>query len=126
MFGAIESTLKASSPEVSAGPMARAKVVQSNEALKAQQMQQPAEKKEAQTEQATEANQEMLETLTNDLDMLHHVGLQFSVHETTGRTMIKVINKDTNDLIREIPPEGLLNLAAKMQEMLGILFDKKV
>ncbi|MDJ0829777.1 MAG: flagellar protein FlaG [Desulfobacterales bacterium] len=126
MFGAIESTLKASSPEVSSGSMARAKVVQSNEALKAQQMQQPAEKKEAQTEQAAEASQEMLETLTNDLDMLHHVGLQFSVHETTGRTMIKVINKDTNDLIREIPPEGLLNLAAKMQEMLGILFDKKV
>ncbi len=126
MFGAIESTLKASSPEVSSGSMARAKVVQSNEAQKAQQMQQPAEKKEAQTEQAAEASQEMLETLTNDLDMLHHVGLQFSVHETTGRTMIKVINKDTNDLIREIPPEGLLNLAAKMQEMLGILFDKKV
>ncbi len=126
MFGAIESTLKASSPEVSSGSMARAKVVQSNEVQKAQQMQQPAEKKEAQTEQAAEASQEMLETLTNDLDMLHHVGLQFSVHETTGRTMIKVINKDTNDLIREIPPEGLLNLAAKMQEMLGILFDKKV
>ncbi len=57
---------------------------------------------------------------------MHNVGLNFSVHESTGRTIVKVIDKETEKLIREIPSEELLNMADKMGEMIGILFDKKV
>jgi flagellar protein FlaG len=53
------------------------------------------------------------------------MGFEFSRHEGTGKTMIKVVNKDTGDVIREIPPEKALDMAAKMDEMLGILFDQK-
>ncbi len=65
----------------------------------------------------------LLDDLEQDFKMIHNVGLQFSLHEATGRTMVKVINKDTDDLIREIPPEEILNLAAKLDEMVGVLFD---
>ncbi len=71
-----------------------------------------------------EVTQAMLDGLEKDLDNMHEVGLRFSKHSSTGRTMIKVINKETDSLIREIPPEDILNLAAKMQELSGILFDK--
>jgi flagellar protein FlaG len=37
-----------------------------------------------------------------------------------------VINRDTDELIREIPAEKVLDMAAKLDEMIGILFDAKV
>ncbi len=55
-----------------------------------------------------------------------NVGLNFSVHGDTGRVKVSVTDRDTGDLIREIPPEQILNLMAKLDEMMGILYDEKV
>ncbi|USB32833.1 flagellar protein FlaG [Paenibacillus sp. YPG26] len=52
--------------------------------------------------------------------------LEMSVHEKTHQVMVKVLNKDTGELIREIPPEKTLDLVAKMMEIAGILIDQKV
>lgn len=68
----------------------------------------------------------MLMELEQDIETLHNVGLRFSLHDETGRTMIKIMDKTTKKLIREIPSEEVLNLAAKIEEMIGILFDRKV
>jgi len=73
-----------------------------------------------------ELSQAMLDELSQDIEMLHSVGLSFSRHDDTGRTIVKVINKDTDELIREIPSEKVLDMAAKLDEMVGILFDTKV
>jgi flagellar protein FlaG len=54
-----------------------------------------------------------------------HRDLQIQVHKATNRIMVKVISTEDGKIIREIPSEELLNLAAKMEEMVGILFDKK-
>ncbi|MFC5469704.1 flagellar protein FlaG [Cohnella suwonensis] len=51
---------------------------------------------------------------------------EMKVHEATNTIMVKVINKDTGELIREIPPEKTLDLVAKMSEFAGILIDEKV
>lgn len=52
--------------------------------------------------------------------------LRIQVHGGTGRIMVKVISKEDGRIIREIPPEQVLNLAARMEEMMGFLFDEKV
>ena len=70
-------------------------------------------------------SQDMLNEVQQKMQMMRNVGLQFSVHEATGRTMVKVVDNETENLIREIPPEELLDVADKIGEMLGILFDKK-
>lgn len=49
--------------------------------------------------------------------------LEFSIHEKTNEIMIKVIKDD--EVIREIPPEKILDMVAKMMEMAGILVDEK-
>lgn len=54
------------------------------------------------------------------------VGFEMKVHEQTKAVMVKVFNKDTGELIREIPPEKTLDLVAKMMEFAGILVDEKV
>ena len=51
---------------------------------------------------------------------------EYSVHEQTNTIMIKVINSDTDEIIREIPPERILNLIAKLWELAGLIVDKKV
>ena len=45
--------------------------------------------------------------------------------EETNRVSIKVINEDTDEVIREIPPEKSLDMLQKMWEMAGILVDEK-
>ncbi|MCM3786007.1 flagellar protein FlaG [Neobacillus mesonae] len=52
--------------------------------------------------------------------------LDISIHEKTHDIMVKVLNKETGELIREIPPEKTLDLVAKMMEIAGILVDKKI
>lgn len=50
---------------------------------------------------------------------------QFQYHEETNRVSIKVIDKDTEEVIREIPSEEALELIQRMWEMAGILVDEK-
>ena len=50
--------------------------------------------------------------------------LQIQVHGKTGNIMVKVISKEDGKTIREIPPEELLNLAARMEELSGVLFNR--
>lgn len=55
-----------------------------------------------------------------------HTAFEVSVHEKTNSIMVKVLNKDTGELIREIPPEKTLDLVAKMMEFAGILIDERI
>jgi flagellar protein FlaG len=48
------------------------------------------------------------------------------VHKETKAIMVKVLNKDTGELIREIPPEKTLDIVANMMEIAGIIIDEKV
>lgn len=50
---------------------------------------------------------------------------EFSIHEKTKQIMVKVVNSETKEVIREIPPEKVLDMVAKMCEMAGILVDEK-
>jgi flagellar protein FlaG len=73
-----------------------------------------------------QVSQDLLNELEHDINTIHNVGLEFSMHDESGRTMIKVVEKDTGDLIRQIPPEEVLDLVARMGDVLGILFDERV
>ncbi|MBW1980180.1 MAG: flagellar protein FlaG [Deltaproteobacteria bacterium] len=53
------------------------------------------------------------------------VELKFQVHDKTGVLMVKVIKEETGEVIREVPPEQLLDLAARIDEMIGALLDAK-
>ncbi|HOQ17435.1 MAG TPA: flagellar protein FlaG [Defluviitaleaceae bacterium] len=50
---------------------------------------------------------------------------EFSIHEKTKQISIKVINKETKEIIREIPPEQVLDMVAHLWEMAGIILDEK-
>ncbi|NLM46517.1 MAG: flagellar protein FlaG [Firmicutes bacterium] len=54
-----------------------------------------------------------------------NIGIRFKLHEGAGRLMLEVIDLETNEVIKEIPPKKLLDLAAGIREMIGLLLDEK-
>jgi len=70
----------------------------------------------------------MVDDLQESLEMLQqkHTQLNFSVHEKTDRVMVRITDQNTGDVIREIPSEEFLDMAAKLQEMVGLMFDMKI
>jgi len=50
---------------------------------------------------------------------------EYSIHEKTGDVVVKVINSETNEVVREIPNEKFLDLIAKLQELVGLNIDEK-
>lgn len=49
----------------------------------------------------------------------------FGIHEGTNRVTIKIVDKDTKKVIKELPPEKTLDMIAKVWEMAGIMVDEK-
>lgn len=51
--------------------------------------------------------------------------LEFSIHEGTHRTIVKIIDRAEDKVIREIPSEKMLDLVAKMWEVVGLFVDER-
>lgn len=49
----------------------------------------------------------------------------FGIHEETNRVTIKIVDKETKELIKEYPPEKTLDMIAKVWEMAGLMVDEK-
>lgn len=56
---------------------------------------------------------------------MSHSEAVFGIHEGTNRVMIKIVDRDTKEVIKELPPEKTLDMIAKVWEMAGILVDEK-
>lgn len=50
----------------------------------------------------------------------------FGFHEETNRVTIKIIDKDSKEVIKEFPPEKTLDMIAKVWEMAGLMVDQKL
>ena len=55
----------------------------------------------------------------NDQPQIKRRALQFSMHEETGQMLVKVYDLDTDELIREFPPEEILNIAERIHDLLA-------
>ena len=51
--------------------------------------------------------------------------LSFSIHKQTKMISVKVLDRESGDVIREIPPEKTLDFIAKLWEMAGIIIDER-
>lgn len=49
----------------------------------------------------------------------------YGIHEGTDRVTIKLVDKDTRKVIKELPPEKTLDMIAKVWELAGLLVDEK-
>lgn len=51
--------------------------------------------------------------------------LKFEAHEKSGDFIVRIIDTNTKEIIREIPSEKILDMVANMLEMAGILVDER-
>ncbi len=51
--------------------------------------------------------------------------LRFSVHEDTQQMMVKVVDVVSQEVIKEIPPEDVLDTVARIREAIGLLIDER-
>ena len=49
----------------------------------------------------------------------------FGIHEKTNRVTIKIVDKKTKDVIKEVPAEKTLDMIAKAWELAGLMVDEK-
>jgi len=49
----------------------------------------------------------------------------FGIHEKTNRVTIKIVDKDSKKVIKELPPEKTLDMIAKVWELAGLMVDEK-
>jgi uncharacterized FlaG/YvyC family protein len=52
--------------------------------------------------------------------------LKFHVNEATGQVVVEVIAEEDGRVIRQIPPEAHPDLEARIDQMTGVLFSKRV
>jgi flagellar protein FlaG len=50
--------------------------------------------------------------------------LSFSINEKLGQVVVKVIDNDTDKVVREIPPTELQHVYERIREAIGLLFDE--
>jgi flagellar protein FlaG len=61
----------------------------------------------------------------NKLLFKNNTHLKFEVHEKTKDVMVKVINNETGETLKEFPPEKILDMVAKLWEIAGLFVDEK-
>jgi flagellar protein FlaG len=74
--------------------------------------------------QHTSRDLEEIKKATNEVLAQLNIQLDFTLDKDLHKVVVKVINKETGKVIRQIPPEEMLKIAKRMEEMSGILLDR--
>jgi flagellar protein FlaG len=79
--------------------------------------------------QEAAAQPKMFDSAAADLErvsLAFNKKLQFVVDHHSNEIIVKVIDKETDKVIKELPPEELQRLHSELRETIGFLFDERV
>jgi len=78
------------------------------------------------SENKEQANSDKLKKAVDTLNkQMSNAEAVFGIHEDTNRVTIKLVDKETKEVIKELPPEKTLDMIAKAWELAGLLVDEK-
>lgn len=78
------------------------------------------------SENKEQANSDKLKKAVDTLNkQMSNAEAVFGFHEDTNRVTIKLVDKETKEVIKELPPEKTLDMIAKAWELAGLLVDEK-
>lgn len=81
------------------------------------------EREKVEIPQGNEAMRKAVEEINKNVKNSEAV---FGFHEKTNRVTIKIIDKQSKEVIKEFPPEKTLDMIAKVWEMAGLMVDQKL
>ena len=70
-----------------------------------------------QVREAVQSVNEALKTLSKQIE--------FSMDQDTGTTVVKVVDQETHEVLRQIPSEEMLNIAKSLDHLVGMLVRDK-
>ncbi len=111
--GSTEATMQAEAPDATTVIVDQAQAKEDGANGEAQQGQQ-----QPSNEQIKQAVEKLNKSMQNSSAV-------FGIHEATQRVTIKIVDKETKKVIKELPPEKTLDMIAKVWEMAGILVDER-
>ena len=84
----------------------------------------------ASDERGQENTKENPELIKKSIDSLNrninqNTEAVFGIHEGTNRVTIKIVDRQTKEIIKELPPEKTLDMIERVWELAGILVDEK-
>ena len=77
------------------------------------------------TEQEQPSNEQIKKAVEKLNKNMTNSEAVFGIHEGTNRVTIKIVDRDTKEVIKELPPEKTLDMIAKAWELAGILVDER-
>jgi len=90
------------------------------------------EQTKEQKKQNGDLSEELKRTVKNTIEKVNcdercrKTGIEFAYHEKSKQISIKLYDKETKEVIKEIPPEKTIEMLEKMWELAGILVDEKM
>jgi flagellar protein FlaG len=79
-----------------------------------------------------EVSEKMLEQIKDSIEELNaHLdktqrALSFSMDEVTNRPVVSVMNRETGEMLRQIPGEVFLRVAHHIERLKGLIFDERI
>ncbi|MFP4113342.1 MAG: flagellar protein FlaG [Spirochaetota bacterium] len=70
-----------------------------------------------------------VETLVKDLQIVTSAldkRLKFSINQELNQIVVKVIDRQTDKVIKELPPEEIQRLHVRIREAIGLLIDEEI
>lgn len=80
---------------------------------------------EDEKQQRQPSNEQLKRAVENLNKRMYNSEALFGIHEKTNRVTIKIVDRDTKEIIKEFPPEKTLDMIAKAWELAGILVDER-
>ncbi|MFD2615560.1 flagellar protein FlaG [Paenibacillus gansuensis] len=83
---------------------------------------------ELQGRSVTIGEEKFIEAVDRAMKVLQgpYVKAEYSIHEKTKDIMVKIVNRDTGEVIRELPPEKTLDRLVYLLEAAGVIVDEKL
>ena len=86
-----------------------------------------AQAREQATEEQIQADNEKVKKAISEMtkNAKSNAEAVFGIHDKTNRVTIKMVDKETKEVIKEFPPDETLDMIAKVWEIAGIMVDEK-
>ncbi|MFN3134678.1 MAG: flagellar protein FlaG [Candidatus Kryptonium sp.] len=72
---------------------------------------------------------EEIESVIKELNQfirIFNTKIAFEIDRETKKTILRIVDVETNEVIRQIPPEELLKISRRISELLGLIINDKV
>ena len=122
-------TLSLSKSQQTNTVMAEKVVKQGSEAVKSQETKIKESSSSSLTVENTDETKVKVQEAVNKMNEMLEVNnstSKFMYHEGLERYYVTVVDRETEEVVKEIPPKRLLDAYYEMQKMLGMIVDEKI